>query len=114
MSRKFLIPLVAAVFLIVPALLPRAFVSAIAPSLSGAAQAESQQIPDIVSSLKTHGRGGGGGARGGGGEARMGGGGGRSVSSRTVWNPVKNRMGGGGGHSVSTSRTSTNRSTSRQ
>jgi hypothetical protein len=39
MSHKFLIPLLAAACLVAPAVLPSALVSAMAPGLSGAAQA---------------------------------------------------------------------------
>jgi hypothetical protein len=39
MFRKSLTPLLAAAFLVAPAMLPSAFVSAIAPGLSGSAQA---------------------------------------------------------------------------
>jgi hypothetical protein len=92
MSHEFLIPILTAVFLVTPAVLPRALVSATAPGLSGAAQAvtnvqssHSQQSSfrtaktrNPATTPKTGGdvdrMGGGGGARGGG--ARMGGGGG--------------------------------------
>jgi hypothetical protein len=40
MSHKFLIPFLTTVFLVAPAVLPRALVSAVAPGVSGAAQAE--------------------------------------------------------------------------
>jgi hypothetical protein len=39
MSHKFLVPILAAAFLVAPAVLPHALVSAIAPGLSAAAQA---------------------------------------------------------------------------
>ena len=40
MSHKFLIPILTAAFLIAPAVLPSGLVSAMAPGLSGAAQAK--------------------------------------------------------------------------
>jgi hypothetical protein len=40
MSHKFLVPILAAVFVVAPAVLPSALVSAMAPGLSGAAQAK--------------------------------------------------------------------------
>jgi hypothetical protein len=39
MSRKFLIPLLSAAFLVAPAVLPSVFVPAMGPGLSGSAQA---------------------------------------------------------------------------
>jgi len=39
MSHKFLVPILTAVFLVAPAVLPRVLVSAMAPGLSGAVQA---------------------------------------------------------------------------
>lgn len=117
MSHKLLIPFLTAGFLVVPAVLPSVLVSAIAPGLSGAAQAvtnlnssrsniyRTKKSRSPVTTPKAGGdvdrMGGGGGARGGGafmggsggtstgggGGARMGGGGGA-------------RMGGGGGAST--------------
>jgi hypothetical protein len=119
MSHKFLIPILTAAFLVAPAVLPRALVSVIAPSLSapgvsGAAQAvtnlnssrsnvyRTKKSRSPVTAPKAGGdadrMGGGGGARGGGalmgggGGARMGGGGGANMGGGNV-----NRMGGGGG-----------------
>ena len=89
MSHKFLIPFLTAGFLVTPAVLPSALVSAIAPGLSGAAQAAinlNSSRSNTYRTAKSHGsvttpkasgggdRMGGGGGRGGG--ARMGGGGG--------------------------------------
>ena len=89
MSHKFLIPFLAVAFLVAPALLPRALVSAIAPGVSGIAQAainlnssrsnnyRTAKSRGSVTTPKASGGGdrmGGGGGRGGG--ARMGGGGG--------------------------------------
>jgi hypothetical protein len=90
MPRKFLIPLLTAGFLVAPTMLPSSFVSAMAPGLSGAAQAainlnssrsntyRTTKTRKPVTTPKASGggdrMGGGGGARGGG--ARMGGGGG--------------------------------------
>jgi len=90
MSHKFLMPFLTAVFLVAPPVLPRVVVSAIAPGLSGAAQAainlnssrsnnyRTAKSHRPVTTPKASGggdrMGGGGGARGGG--ARMGGGGG--------------------------------------
>jgi hypothetical protein len=101
MSHKFSIPILAAAFLVAPAVLPSVLVSAIAPGISAVAQAETTVNSSHSVSLrttKTHSpvtnpkapggvdrMGGGGGARGGG--ALMGGGGGA-------------RMGGGGGAST--------------
>jgi hypothetical protein len=100
MSHKFLVPILAAAFLVAPAVLPRVLVSAMAPGLSGAAQAASanHDKSNTFRTTTTHSpgttpkapggvdrMGGGGGARGGG--ALMGGGGGA-------------RMGGGGGAST--------------
>jgi hypothetical protein len=105
MSHKFLIPILTAAFLVAPVVLPRALVSAIAPSLSAAAQAETvinssrsntfrtTKTRNPVTTPKAGGdvdrMGGGGGVRGGG--ALMGGGG-PSMGGSNV-----NRMGGGGG-----------------
>src|ERR1700685_4245921 len=103
MSHKYLMPFLAAAFLVAPAVLPRALVSAIAPRVSGTAQAAinlNSSRSNIYRTAKSRGsvttpkaseggdRMGGGGGRGGG--ARMGGGGG----SRTMG---AERMGGGGG-----------------
>lgn len=88
MSHKFLVPILTAVFLVAPAVLPRVLVSAMAPGLSGAVQAAKnlnssrsniyRTTRPPVTTPKAGGdvdrMGGGGGARGGG--ARMGGGGG--------------------------------------
>ena len=87
MSHKFLVPILAAVFLVAPAVLPRVLVSAMAPGLSGAVQAAKnlnssrsniyRTTRPPVTTPKAGGnldRMGGGG--GGGGAARMGGGGG--------------------------------------
>jgi hypothetical protein len=90
MPCKFLIPLLGAAFLVAPTMLPCAFVSAMAPGLSGSAQAAinlNSSRSNTYRTAKSHGpvttpkasgggdrMGGGGGARGGG--ARMGGGGG--------------------------------------
>jgi hypothetical protein len=90
MSHKFLIPFLTAGFLVTPAVLPRALVSAMGPGLSGVAQAAinlNSSRSNTYRTAKSHGpvttpkasgggdrMGGGGGARGGG--ARMGGGGG--------------------------------------
>ena len=106
MSHKFLVPILAAVFLVAPAVLPRVLVSAMAPGLSGAVQAaknlnssrsniyRTTKSGSPVTTPKAGGdvdrMGGGGGARGGG--ARMGGGGGANMGGGNV-----NRMGGGGG-----------------
>ena len=103
MSHKFLMLFLAVAFLVAPALLPRALVSAIAPGVSGTAQAainlnssrsNSYRTPKSRGSVTTPkaseggDRMGGGGGRGGG--ARMGGG----EGSRTMG---AERMGGGGG-----------------
>jgi hypothetical protein len=109
MSHKFLIPILTAAFLVAPAMLPRALVSAIAPGVSGAAQAESaikNNKSNSFRTTKTDGSvttpkaggdvdrmGGGGGTNMGGGNVnRMGGGGGANMGGSNV-----NRMGGGGG-----------------
>jgi hypothetical protein len=105
MSHKFLIPILTAAFLVAPVVLPRALVSAIAPGVSGAAQAvtnlnssrsnvyRTKKSRSPVTTPKAGGdvdrMGGGGGVRGGG--ALMGGGG-PSMGGGNV-----NRMGGGGG-----------------
>ena len=94
MFRKSLTPLLAATFLVAPAVLPSAFVYAMAPGLSGSAQARSnlttgglcKTMGPRKGNTKCVGRnnvhssrmGGGGGVRGGG-AARMGGGGGVST-----------------------------------
>jgi hypothetical protein len=106
MSHKFLIPFLTAACLVMPAMLPSVLVSAIAPGISGAAQAvtnlnssrsnvyRTKKSGSPVTTPKAGGdvdrMGGGGGARGGG--ARMGGGGGANMGGGNV-----NRMGGGGG-----------------
>jgi hypothetical protein len=106
MSHKFLVPILTAAFLVAPAVLPRALVTAMAPGLSGGAQAvtnlnssrsnvyRTKKTRSPVTTPKAGGdvdrMGGGGGARGGG--ARMGGGGGANMGGGNV-----NRMGGGGG-----------------
>jgi hypothetical protein len=114
MSHKFLIPILTASFVVVPAVLPRALVSAIVPGVSGTAEAvtnlnssrsniyRTKKSRSPVTTPKAGGdvdrMGGGGGARGGGalmgggGGARMGGGGGANMGGSNV-----NRMGGGGG-----------------
>jgi hypothetical protein len=89
MSHKFLVPILTAVFLVAPAVLPRVLV-AMAPGLSGAVQAAKnlnssrsniyRTTRPPVTTPKAGGNldrmGGGGGGGGGGGAARMGGGGG--------------------------------------
>jgi hypothetical protein len=116
MSHKFLIPFLTAAFLVAPAVLPRALVSAIAPGISGAAQAvtnlnssrsniyRTKKSPSPVTTPKAGGdvdrMGGGGGGRGagtfmGGGGPSMGGGGGPSMGGGGGA-----RMGGGGGTST--------------
>jgi|GEM_PF-3291389 len=114
MSRIFLIPFLTVAFLMAPSVLPSVLVSAIAPGVSGAAQAvtnlnssrsnvyRTKKSRSPVTTPKAGGdvdrMGGGGGARGGGalmgggGGARMGGGGGANMGGSNV-----NRMGGGGG-----------------
>jgi hypothetical protein len=81
MSRKFLIPLVAAAFLAVPAMLPSAFVSAIAQDASrGKTIKQPKARTTTVKSSKSNisdRMGGGGGTKAGGGTNRMGGGGGK-------------------------------------
>jgi hypothetical protein len=98
MSRKFLIPLVAAAFLAAPAMLTSTFVSAMAPSLSGSAVAQGasrrktiDQLNALTTTVKssksnTSDRMGGGGTKAGGGVNRMGGGGGKAVR-----NSIRNR-----------------------
>jgi hypothetical protein len=93
MSHKFLIPILTAAFLVAPSVLPSALVSAMAPGLSGSAQAAinlNSSRSNTYRTAKSHGpvttpkasgggdrMGGGGGLHtGGGGAARMGGGGG--------------------------------------
>jgi hypothetical protein len=108
MSHKFLVPILTAAFLVAPAVLPPALVSAMAPGLSGVAQAVTNLNSSRSNIYRTKSRspvttpkaggdvdrmGGGGGARGGG--ARMGGGGGANMGGGNV-----NRMGGGGGTST--------------
>jgi hypothetical protein len=91
MSHKFLIPFLAAAFLVAPAVLPRALVSAIAPGVSGTAQAVinlNSSRSNIYRTTKSRGsvttpKASGGGDRMGGG------GGGRTMGAE--------RMGGGGG-----------------
>jgi hypothetical protein len=87
MSRSLLIAFLAAAFLVVPAMLPSAFVDVMAPGLSGSAHAATNlnsSRSNIYRTKKlqlgpgkssTERMGGGGGVRGGNG-ARMGGGGG--------------------------------------
>jgi hypothetical protein len=109
MSHKFLVPILTAAFLVAPAVLPPALVSAMAPGLSGVAQAvttintsrsnsyRTVKTRSHVTTPKAGGdvdrMGGGGGARGGG--AFMGGGGGPSMGGGGGA-----RMGGGGGAST--------------
>jgi hypothetical protein len=92
MSHKYLMPFLAAAFLVAPAVLPRALVSAIAPGVSGTAQAKAINLNSSRSNnyrtAKTRGSVTTPKASGGG--DRMGGGGG----SRTMG---AERMGGGGG-----------------
>jgi hypothetical protein len=93
MSHKFLMPFLTAACLVAPSVLPSALVSAMAPGLSGAAQAAinlNSSRSNTYRTAKSHGpvttpkrggnvdrMGGGGGLHtGGGGAARMGGGGG--------------------------------------
>ena|ERR1700730_18275107 len=106
MSHKFSIPILAAAFLVAPAVLPRVLVSAMTPGLSAVAEeainlnssrSNKDRKTKTDSSVTTpkagdnvDRMGGGGGARGGG--ARMGGGGGTSMGGGNV-----DRMGGGGG-----------------
>jgi len=102
MSHKFLVPILTAVFLVAPAVLPRVLVSAMAPGLSGAVQAAknlNSSRSNIYRTTKsrtpvTSPKAGGDVDRmgGGGGGARMGGGGGANMGGGNV-----NRMGGGGG-----------------
>jgi hypothetical protein len=125
MSHKFLVPILAAVFVVAPAVLPSVLVSAMPPGLSGAAQATknlNSSRSNVNRTAKTRSpattpkaddnvdrMGGGGGARGagafmgvgggtslgGGNVDRMGGGGGANTGGGNV-----NRMGGGGGTST--------------
>ena len=95
MSRKFMIPFLTAAFLAAPAMLPSAFVSAIAPSLSGSAEARNTNVSrntNVTRNRRFT-------------TFRMGGGGGRSVSSGrrgALWDAGTNgRMGGGGGTATS-------------
>ena len=106
MSHKFLVPILAAAFLVAPTVLPSVLVSAMPPGLSGAAQA-SKNLNSSRSNVNRTAKirspattpkagsdvdrmGGGGGARGGG--ALMGVGGGTGMGGGNV-----DRMGGGGG-----------------
>jgi hypothetical protein len=114
MSHKFLIPFLTAAFLVAQVVLPRALVSAIAPSFSGAAQAATTvnssrsntyrtvKTRSPVTTPKAGGgverMGGGGGARGG--AERMGGGGGARGGGALMGGGGGARMGGGGGAST--------------
>jgi hypothetical protein len=87
MSRSLLVAFLAATFLVVPAALPIAFAPAIAPGLSGAAQAAKN-----LNSSKSN-------------VDRMGGGGGTTKKQGKTKQPTQGgpagivpRMGGGGGH----------------
>jgi hypothetical protein len=80
MPRSLLVAFVAAAFCTAPALLPSAFVSAVGPGLSGAAEARNTNVNRNV--VRT-------------GPYR----GGRAGHSATV-KSSKSRMGGGGGRSV--------------
>jgi hypothetical protein len=93
MSHKFLVPILTAVFLVAPAVLPRVLVSAMAPGLSGAVQAAknlNSSRSNIYRTTKsrlpvTSPRAGGNADRmggGGGGAARMGGGGGGGAPNK--------------------------------
>jgi len=92
MSHKFLVPILTAVFLVAPAVLPRVLVSAMAPGLSGAVQAAknlNSSRSNIYRTTKTRPpvtspRAGGNLDRmgGGGGAARMGGGGGGGAPNK--------------------------------
>jgi hypothetical protein len=91
MSRRFLIPLLTAAFLVAPAVLPSSLAPTKLPGLSGSAEARSRTTTrtgtgtrTVAGGITTYRMGGGGGARGGGalmggGAARMGGGGGAST-----------------------------------
>jgi hypothetical protein len=108
MSRNFIIPFLTAAFLVAPAVLPRVLESAMAPCLSGAAQASknlNSSRSNIYRTAKTRSpvttpkaggdvdrMGGGGGGRGAAGF--MGGGGGQNMGGGGA------RMGGGGGTST--------------
>ena len=90
MSRKFMIPLLTAGFLVAPAVLPSGLVSAMAPGLSGAAQAKAINLnssrsnnyrvrnPSPKGRVGAERMGGGGGGRTMGAERMGGGGGGRT------------------------------------
>jgi len=89
MSRTFFVSFLAATFLIVPAALPIAFAPAIAPGLSGSAQA-AKNLNSSRSNV-----------------SRMGGGGGATKRQGKTKQPTQGgptgiapRMGGGGGRSV--------------
>jgi hypothetical protein len=92
MSHKFLMPFLTAAFLIAPAALPSGLVSAMAPGLSGAAQAKALNLNSSRSNnyRTTTTQNPGTTPKSPGGAERMGGGGG----SRTMG---AERMGGGGG-----------------
>jgi hypothetical protein len=108
MSRNFIIPFLTAAFLVAPAVLPSVLESAMAPGLSGAAQASknlNSSRSNIYRTAKTRSpvttpkaggdvdrMGGGGGGRGAAGF--MGGGGGQNMGGGGA------RMGGGGGTST--------------
>jgi hypothetical protein len=87
MSRSLLVACLAATFLVVPAALPITFAPAIAPALSGSAQA-AKNLNSSRSNVD-----------------RMGGGGGTSKPKGKTKQPTQGgpagivpRMGGGGGH----------------
>ena len=88
MCRSLLVAFLAATFLVVPAALPIAFAPAIAPGLSGAAQA-AKKLNTSRSNV-----------------SRMGGGGGTTKRQGKTKQPTQGpagiapRMGGGGGRSV--------------
>src|ERR1700687_4807302 len=91
MSRSLLIAFLAAAFLVAPAVLPRSFAPAIAPGLSGSAQAATNLNSSRSNIYRTKSTSGTKTPK-----ARMGGGGGGGGSGSGEPGP-SSRMGGGGG-----------------